>query len=186
MSVQLDRYLALRATGATMMTAAAQAGLSIEEARLTENSIARGELSLPAPPPAQQKEIIMGRKAASKADEIEEIKQPDFAKAARILRNDVSPLEEKGAKQRGDLSAAWKAIQDDCHVNKKAAKLVNWMRTSSGELKDDFLRSLYGLMGELKLGISQDLVDQMGNGEVPDMPVVPSNGVGTEGLAALN
>jgi hypothetical protein len=136
--------------------------------------------------PVHQKEKTMSRKAKAKADEIEEVPQPDFTRAAKILRNDVAPAEEKSAKTRGDLSAAWKVIQDECHVNKKAAKLIHWMRTQSDELKDDFLRSLYGLMKELKLGISADLVDKMGDGEAPEMPIVAARAVGTETLASLN
>jgi hypothetical protein len=128
----------------------------------------------------------MGGKAKSKADEVEEIQKPDFERAANILRGDVRPAEEKNAKSRGDLSAAWKAIESDCHVNKKAAKDAYRVLNMSDELRDDYLRSLYGMFQELNLGIRQDLVDQMGDGETPTMPVVAARQVGAEGLAALN
>lgn len=128
----------------------------------------------------------MAVKAKSKQEEIEEIKQPDFKLAAKILRLDVRPAEESNAKSRGELSAAWKAIENDAHVNKKAAKLVHWMRTASGELKDDFLRSLYGLMKEMSLGISPDLVDRAGGASVPEMPVADKRELGAAELAALD
>lgn len=179
MSLQLQNYLRLRAAGSTMHSAAAEAGLGIAEARLTENDIAKGELKLPdlstipaadAAPP--EEETVMVSAAKKQDDEVEEVQKPDFERAAKILRGDVKPAEEQNAKSRGDLSAAWKAIETDCHVNKKAAKDAYRLLGMSPELRDDYLRSLYGMMGELNIGISSDLVDQMGDGEAPTMPVV--------------
>jgi hypothetical protein len=112
---------------------------------------------------------------------------PDFEKMERILTRDVKPAEEKSAKQRGELSAAWKAIEDDCHCNKKAAKLLHKLHMSSEEERDDFLRTLYGGMAALGIGISEDLVDQMGGDGPPTMPVVPAaKGLGAENLATVN
>jgi hypothetical protein len=125
----------------------------------------------------------MAKKATSEADEVVEILKPDFERAIRIMLNDVKPAEEKNASSRGDLSAAWKAIEDDCHVNKKAAKLFAKLRGMSEETRDDFLRSLYGLMKLGGIGISRDLVDAMEEGDAPTMPVVESGE--RAGLATL-
>jgi hypothetical protein len=231
-SITLQRYLTARfIDGLSAEDAAFEADISIGEAKLTDESVERGELAVPTPvtdepkpdlppvlplsvarahlkmseepaprarrvldaitPPADAgisstpEEKTMGRKAKSDNDNVEEIQQPDFERAAKILVGDIKPAEEKNAKARGDLSAAWKVIADECHVNKKAAKDVFKLRNMSEELRDDYLRSFYGMMQQFHLGISADLVDQMGDGEAPTMPVTDKPATETSDLAAL-
>lgn len=120
-------------------------------------------------------------------NQVEQIHAPDFEKMKRIFTRDIKPAEEKNAKARGDLSAAWKAIEEDCHCNKKAAKLLHKLYNESEETRDDFLRTLYGGMVALGIGISQDLVDKMSDSEAPTMPVAPaSSGVSADNLATVN
>lgn len=128
----------------------------------------------------------MGRRAKveSEEQEIVELIKPDYERAIKVLTNDVHPQQERNAKSRGELSAAWKVIEDDCHVNKGAAKLYFKLTGMSDEKKDDYLRSLYGMMKTGGLGISADLVDKMGDGEAPTMPVVQRSDDGA-GLATL-
>lgn len=181
MSGQLTRYLQLRADKIDMDAAAFEAGLSIGEARLHEAAIERGELKLPA--------AGVNDMASSKPDGgavVTQILAPDFAKMKRIFDHDIRPASEANAKTRGDLSAAWKAIETDCHLNKRAAKLLHKLSGESEETRDDFLRTLYGGMKALGIGISRDLVDQMGDEDAPQMPVVESRGLGTDQLATLN
>lgn len=128
----------------------------------------------------------MGRRAKveSEEQEIVELIKPDYERAIKVLTNDVHPQQEKNAKSRGELSAAWKVIEDDCHVNKGAAKLYFKLTGMSDEKKDDFLRSLYGMMETGGLGISADLVDRMEtDGEAPTMPIAGAKP--KEGLATL-
>lgn len=120
------------------------------------------------------------------AAKVEEIHAPDFDLMKRIFLNDLKPADEKSAKARGDLSAAWKAIEDDAHVNKRAAKLLFRLRSESEETRDDFLRSLYGGMKALGIGISADLVDKMNDQDAPEMPVVEGKGLGGDSLATIN
>jgi hypothetical protein len=122
---------------------------------------------------------------AATASKVEEVHAPDFAKMKRIFDNDLKPADEKSAKARGDLSTAWGAIEKDCHVNKRAAKLLFRLRGESEEARDDFLRSLYGGMKALGIGISSDLVDKMNDQDAPEMPVVESKGLGGDNLATL-
>lgn len=138
----------------------------------------------PASPPA--KENTMPRPKKADAEKVEIVQKPDFEKMKRIFLGDIKPAEEKNAKARGDLSAAWKAIEDDCHLNKKAAKLLHKLHGESEETRDDFLRTLYGGMKALNLGISQDLVDQMDGAEAPTMPVKGGKGLGLDGLATAH
>jgi hypothetical protein len=114
-----------------------------------------------------------------------EVVAPDFAKMKRIFLNDLKPADEKSAKARGDLSAAWGAIEKDCHCNKSAAKLLFKLNGMSEETRDDFLRTLYGGMKALGIGISQDLVDKMSGEDAPTMPTVDAKGLGADKLATI-
>lgn len=120
-------------------------------------------------------------------DQVTEVHAPDFERMKNILLRDIRPAIEKDAKARGDMAAAWKVIQDECHCHKGAAKLLNKLLGMSDEGRDDFLRTLYGGMQALNIGISQDLVDQMqGEGDAPTMPIVPPTGPTTADLATIN
>jgi hypothetical protein len=101
------------------------------------------------------------------------ITPPDFEKALNVITNDLNPLIERSAKVRGDQAAAWKVIEDDCHCNKKAAKDFHKLMRMDPELRDDYFRTLSGLLELSGIGISRDLVDQAEGGEAkPVIPVV--------------
>lgn len=117
---------------------------------------------------------------------VEQVIAPDFAKMKKIFLHDLKPANEKNAKSRGDLSAAWGAVEKDCHCNKRAAKLLFKLSTESEETRDDFLRTLYGGMKALEIGISQDLVDKMNDQDAPEMPTVDAQGLGADSLATVN
>lgn len=112
-----------------------------------------------------------------------EIKQPDFERALRIMTHDIKPAEEKNASARGDLSGAWKAIEDECHCHKGAAKAFKKLLDMSPEQRDDYLRTLYGLMRLSGVGVRADLVDRAEGNEPPGMPVAVGDGAG---LATLS
>jgi len=134
--------------------------------------------------PITEGETTMGRKAAA-ANDVEEIPQPDFERAIKILKHDLNPLTEDSAKIRGDQSAAWKTIESDCHCNKKGMKFVHSLMRMDPEIRDDVLRTLYGGMRAAGIGISRDLVDRMGAGEAPTMPVSDDKATTTADLPAL-
>lgn len=100
-----------------------------------------------------------------------EIVKPDFERGIKVITNDLNPLLERSAKVRGDQAAAWKVIENDCHLNKKAAKLFHTLLRMDPELRDDFFRSLSGLLEVSGIGISRDLVDQAEGGK--QKPVIP-------------
>lgn len=87
--------------------------------------------------------------------------RPDFDKMKRIFLGDIKPAEEKNSKSRGDLSAAWKAIEDDCHCNKRAAKALHKLHGESEETRTDFLRTFLGGLEAFDMIPKLDLVDQM-------------------------
>lgn len=133
-----------------------------------------------------RKDDDMARTAKKKDDEVELIKTPDFKRAIKVITNDVEPQDERNAKARGEMSAAWKIVEDECHVNKAAAKDFRKIRNMSDELRDDYLRSLYGLMSEDGIGISSDLVDAMGDSDAPSMPVTKRRPVELATLSSVN
>jgi hypothetical protein len=114
-----------------------------------------------------------------------EVIAPDFAKMKRIYQNDIRPAAEKGAKHRGELGNAYKAIERDCHGDKAAAKLVFKLYEMTDETRDAYLRTAYGLMRALGIGISQDLVDKMNDEDAPAMPTVDGKGLGADKLATI-
>lgn len=174
-SLQQRNYLARRAAGDTMMTAAATTGIGINEARLIENAIVRGELALPEPgatvqPPEETKTMARPKKAS--APQVEEIKAPDFAKAVRIFRHDIKPANEKSGEHAQTASTGYKAIKKDCHVNTRAAKFVFQLAGESEEKRNDVLRSVRGLLNEMNIGITDDLVSQAED-EDSGAPIIP-------------
>ena len=171
-SLQLRMFRNAIRDGKSLNFAASIAGMSLTEAKLTLEADAAD----PPPPDAYdligstRKDSDMAR-TAKKDDEVELIKTPDFKRAIKVITNDVEPQDERNAEARGEMSAAWKIVEDECHVNKAAAKDFRKIRNMSDELRDDYLRSLYGLMSEDGIGISPDLVDAMGEDDAPAMPV---------------
>lgn len=137
----------------------------------------------PPPPEAfdligtTRKDNAMARSAKNGADEAREIPAPDFKRAIKILKADLNPLTEESAKVRGDQAAAWKMIEKDCNCNKKALKAVHALMRMAPELRDDYLRSLYGGMQEAGIGISEDMVDRMEGNEAPTMPTTKRGSV---------
>lgn len=84
---------------------------------------------------------------------------PDFELAASIIRDSIDGTAERRAKMNGDLSANWKRVEDEAHVNKVAAKDARKIARMSDETQSDYLRSLFGLMAPLGIGVRRDLVD---------------------------
>lgn len=155
--------------------AAEWAGISITEAKLIQaDDVANpppAEAFLPIGAPTTEKETDMAGKAKPKNDDVEIIAKPDFERAVRIYKQDIRPAQAKVGEYAQEQSTAYKEIKKGCNVHPGAAKLAFKLDTMEDTKRDDFLRSLWGLMSELNIGISADLVDQMGDGEAPDMPV---------------
>lgn len=111
-------------------------------------------LSPPETKPAKPSETKAGRPAGDNGPPA-----PDFDAAAKIIREEINGAKERGSKINGDLSAAWKRVEDVAHVNKKAAKDARAISLMSDETQSDYLRSLFGLMRPLGIGVRRDLVD---------------------------
>lgn len=90
---------------------------------------------------------------------------PDFDGAAKLIKSDIATISTRSSKLNGDKSASWKRVQDEFHVHKGAAKDAAKLANMSDELQSEYLRSFFGLLGPLGIGIRRDLVDiAEGNG----------------------
>lgn len=173
MSKQQSLYLAARAGGATMMTAAATTGIGIAEARLIENDIARGLITLPDPVSQPKEQTTMGRpKKSAPAPQVEENKEPDFEAAVRIYRQDIKPAVESAGEHAQEASQGYKDIKK-LNVNTRAARFVFSLERESEEKRSDILRSLRGMLNAMQIGITDDLVSAA-EGEKAGAPIIPT------------
>lgn len=104
-SLQQREYLAARADGATMMTACVRSGIAVEEARLIENAVMRGEIiTTPAAGPAETiGEAIMAKRA--KPGDSENRGVTNLSETKEVIREAVSKiLKLKG--ERKEINAA--------------------------------------------------------------------------------
>jgi hypothetical protein len=110
---------------------------------------------------------------AMKETDEPKVKAKDFNRALSTMRNAVKSADENNAESRGDLSAAWAIVVEECGCASAAAKFFRkQILEASEEKRDDNLRTLYGLMRAADIGISRDLIDTMNGTEAPTMPVV--------------
>lgn len=102
-----------------------------------------------------------------------EVVTPDFKRAVKIYRQDIKPANEKSGEHAQSASTGYKAIKNECHVNTRAAKFVFKLAGESEEKRNDVLRSLRGLLGAMKIGITDDLVSDA-EGEDTGAAIVPT------------
>lgn len=88
-----------------------------------------------------------------------EIPQPDYELAVKIYRGDILPAENKVGNFSQELSTAYKAIKKNAHIQPAAAKLAFKLDKMEESQRDDFLRSLNGLLKQLKIYMPRDLLD---------------------------
>jgi len=100
-----------------------------------------------------------------------EVDQPDFETAARILKRDVRPAEEKVGEWAQTMGEAFKAIKK-LNVDTKAARSAFWLSKQSDEKRDAYLRSLRGMLAALNIGITRDMVDEAEDAE--ETPIIPT------------
>ena len=106
--------------------------------------------------------------------QVEEIKTPDFDLAVKIYRGDIKPAASKIGEHAQEMSEAYKAIKSRAHIQPQAAKLAFKLDDMEESKRDDFLRSLNGLLKRLNIFMPIDLVDAaQGKGAAGD-GVVPA------------
>jgi hypothetical protein len=194
-SRQLYRYLRLRRAGCPTESAAAQADIGLAEARLHDADEAKGLLShidtTETPPTepidsgsTQPKEEDMARTRRKAADQVVEILKPDFELAKRIYFNDIKPAQSKVGEHAQEQSTAYKEIKKAAHIQPQAAKLSFKLVEMEESKRDDFLRSLNGLLQVFRIFMPRDLVDQA-EGKDQASNVVPIGDSSRPSLATI-
>ncbi|WP_375249524.1 hypothetical protein [Sphingomonas sp.] len=200
-SVQLRSCRIARRDGATIATACVLSGISLAEARLIEADDAKHpppleafEPLIPAPTQAPHpKEDDMAR--PKKQEHVEEVRTPDYQLAVRIWRNDIKPALAKSGEYAQEQSTAYKAIKKSANIQPQAAKLAFKLDGMEESKRDDFLRSLNGLLKALNIFMPLDLVDAaegkgtttdsvvpMGQRPKPQLATVPKGPAGDQDL----
>lgn len=110
----------------------------------------------------------MPRGSRKAAQRVERPNGPDFEGAAKLLRESIGGLRDEGRSIQGDLSAAWKRIENETGVHKAAAKAIMALVGKSEDYASDFLRTFDGLRAVFKLGGEPDLVDLADSGDGDD------------------
>jgi hypothetical protein len=112
----------------------------------------------------------MTRKAP-KAQQTEQVFTPDFALAVRLFRNDIKPAQAKVGEYAQEQSTAYKAIKKNAHVDPAAARLAFRLDGMEENKRDDFLRSLRGLLHELKIFMPLDMLDMAAGAKPGESPI---------------
>lgn len=177
-SRQLRAYRIARRGGATVAAACVASDISMSEARLIEADDAKNPPPpeafiplTPAPEAAPNKEEdVMAR--ARKQEQVEQIGAPDYPLAVRIWRNDIKPALAKSGEYAQEQSTAYKAIKKSANIQPQAAKLAFKLDGMEESKRDDFLRSLNGLLKALNIFMPRDLMD-VAEGKSTTDAVVP-------------
>lgn len=109
----------------------------------------------------------MARTARKPPEDGGVIPAKDFAGAVRLYREDIRPAQSKVGEHAQEQSTAYKAIKKNCHIQPAAAKLAFKLAETEEAKREDFIRCLVGLLGELNIPLqSADLVD-VAEGKAP-------------------
>jgi hypothetical protein len=137
---------------------------------------------------AQPQEDNMARAKRKAADEVVEIQKPDFDMARRIYLHDIKPAQGKVGEHAQEMSTAYKEVKKAAHIQPQAAKLAFKLVEMEESKRDDYLRSLRGLLTVFRIFIPKDLVDQaegkgdddsnviqFGEAQRPSLATIPSD-----------
>lgn len=126
----------------------------------------------------------MADKDSSSAGTGHNSKNIDFEGGAKLMQGQLTNLRTKGAKVRGDQSAAWNRIEE-MGLNKKASKAVFALMDQGAAEVSDYLRTFIGLLGPLELGIMRDMVDDAEGKEGIMVPLIDPATVEVEGEGSV-
>lgn len=169
-SQQLRRYRRLIRSGATMMTACAETGIALAEARLIDAADRANpppeeafELLAATPAPAcapQQKDDDEMASRKPKDTPISgEVPKPDFDEADKIYNADIAPANKLQRQAMKDASDGWKAVKG-LRVNVAGARTAYKIAGMEDAEQQAWLRSFNGVLAKKGVVLEADLVDQ--------------------------
>lgn len=180
-SLQLRMFRRAIRDGKTLMTACAESGLSLAEAKLTIAADAAN------PPPddaykligSARKEDDMARGKKSKPIN-GELPKPDYDLAAEIHRDEIAPANKEQKQAMKEASDGWKRVKKEAHVHVGGARTAFKVCDMEDAERDAWLRSFRGVLKRKGVGLTPDLVDQAEeaeedeDGNIDPIPVVAS------------
>ena len=101
----------------------------------------------------------MATAAKKEADVQGEVGKPDFERAMKIYKADIKRSQSKVGEFSQELSTAYKSIKKDCNIQPGAMKLFVKLDNMEESKRDDFLRSLNGLMKTGSIFMPRDMLD---------------------------
>jgi predicted regulator of amino acid metabolism with ACT domain len=101
-----------------------------------------------------------------------EVKVKDFAGAKRTYNNDIKPAAARVGDAAQEMSTAYKHIKKNCNIQAGAAKLAFKLADMEDAKRDDWLRGFNGLIAEMGIALSPDLVDAMETKQKPKIALV--------------
>lgn len=97
-----------------------------------------------------------------KDDDTGEVKPKDYGLAKKLYTQDIKPAVAKAGEFMQEASTAYKSIKKQANIQPQAAKLAFKLVNMEEAKRDDFLRSLGGLLKEFNIAIVPiDMVDMM-------------------------
>ena len=103
-------------------------------------------------------------------------KKIDFVAAAKIMKSEIGPLNDKMSKGRGDMSAVKKRLEE-LGVNKRGSNFVQSLLKASPATAGDILRTVVGLLEPCGLGIPRDMVDVAEGKNALEIPLIDTPSV---------
>lgn len=120
-----------------------------------------------------------------KADQVEQVIAPDFSLAVKIWRGDIKPAMSRVGEHSQEMSTAYKEIKKRANIQPQAARLAFRLDGMEESKRDDFLRSLKGLLVELKIFMPTDLVDAAEGKGGANAEVIPTGERAAPKLATI-
>jgi hypothetical protein len=118
---------------------------------------------------------------------VEEVQTKDYTGAVRTYRQDILPAIGKVGNAAQEASTAYKHIKKNCHIQPAAARLAFSIDKMEEAARDDFLRSLNGLLTELRIFMPRDMIDIANGAPVDgDQGIVPTGERPKSFLAAVS
>lgn len=94
--------------------------------------------------------MARGRKAREPEEQVEEVKERDYERAVKTLKNDVVPAKSKAASEMQAAGEGYKHIKKVCHVRPDAARSALRAHEMEDAMKEAYLTDLANIINELE------------------------------------
>ena len=114
------------------------------------------------------------------------ITPPDFDKAAKIYREDVTPANKAQKQAMNEASTAWKAIKKDCRVHKGGFQQAMKISEMEEAEQQAYLRSLNAGLKQRGVVMHADAVDRMQGVNGDEVAIIPTGSAPKTAMPVVN